>query len=97
MPTLTLGNPIVVTSGYMNTSTVDYLGQLFVHRMVWDRDNADAACTSSLMITKNVSGPTYFKMAATSGTAGNHDHINMPIKDAVIKCMPTGNLYIYTR
>jgi hypothetical protein len=96
-PTITLGNPIVITSGYMNTSTVDYRGEWFVNKMIWDVNTGDIVPTSSLFITKNVSGPAYFNLTPVSGRTPFNDDIDMVVKDPVVKCMPTGTLHIYTK
>lgn len=93
---VTLGNPIVITSGTNNT----LIGteSLKVSKIFWKQPTAGS--TSSLIISKKIAtGTTYLDLYShTSGLDHTQDFDGgMWWRDPYLRMMPTGTLYIYTK
>lgn len=90
---VTLGNPIVITSGQLNTLITN--NNIKVKNLYWFQP--DLTSTSNLIISKrNESGITFAEMKCeTSGETQiflvDGDWWHKPF----IRCMPTGTLYLY--
>jgi hypothetical protein len=90
------GNPIVITSGTMNTLIDNGDNRKFkVKRVQWV--NPSAASTSSLKITKYTSSSPYINMEVGVTTSGiSQDmRIDQWWDNPFIDSMPTGTLYIF--
>lgn len=91
---VTLGNPVVVTSGTLNTLIAN--DNIKVKNLYWFQP--DLSSTSTLIISKkDESGITFAEMKAeTSGETQifmvDGDWWHKPF----IRCVPCGKLYIYT-
>lgn len=90
---ITLGNPIVITSGTMNTRITD--GRIKVGELYWQQPTLES--TSSLIITKLVeTGITYAEMKVeTSGESQVLDLPDLWMNRPFCRCVPTGTLYLY--
>ena len=90
---ITLGNPIVITSGTMNTRITD--DKIKVGELYWQQPTLES--TSTLIITKlTADGITYANMMVeTSGESQVLDLPDLWMDRPFCRCMPTGNLYLY--
>ena len=90
---ITIGNPIVITSGTANT---EIRGNYKVNRVIWKQPDL---VTSSFVITKKTSGgPELLNLGVeVSGQSQTADFDTVWWNDPFVKYMPTGTAYIYTK
>lgn len=93
---VTLGNPIIVTSGQMATTLTPR--NLNIEKFYWYQPTGES--TSSLLIRKNgATGPESVRMLVES--SGQSQVLKFGcdnwLKNGFVDCVPTGTLYIYTK
>lgn len=93
---VTLGNPIIITSGQMATTLTPR--NLDIVKYYWYQPTGES--TSSLLIRKNgATGPEVVRMLVEA--SGQSQVLSFDegtwLKNGFIDCMPTGTLYIHTR
>ena len=92
---ITLGNPIVITSGTLNTKITSE--QICVERFYWLQPALGS--TSSLILTKqSAAGVELLNLQVeTSGVSQVFDLDGKWFKEPFCRCVPTGTLYIYLK
>ena len=93
---VTLDNPIVITSGTLNTEITN--GRILVNQIYWYQPTLTS--TSSLWITKKTgAGITYLESRVETSGAGISQVFteNQWWLDPYCCCVPTGVLYIYLK
>lgn len=88
------GNPIHVTSGW--TEALLAKGMFKIQRLYWEQPTLES--TSNLVITKRLTGSTMQYANMKCEVSGQSQTLNLGDQwwqDPYIKCMPTGDLWIY--
>ncbi len=88
------GNPIKVTSGWVESLLAH--GQFKIQRLDWEQPTLES--TSNLIITKRTTDSKMEYVNMRCEVSGQSQQLTLGDQwwqDPFIKCMPTGNLYIY--
>lgn len=90
---ITLGNPIIATSGTLNTKVTD--NNLKIRNLYWFQPTLES--TSNLIISKKSEGGiTYAELKAETSGETQVFHVDGGWwNEPYIRCVPTGTLYIY--
>ena len=89
---ITLGNPIQITSGTLNTTILTQNTK--IRRILWSQPTLES--TSGLIISKkDAAGNIYLE--ARCEASGESQFFNIPgwYRDPYCRCVPTGTLSIY--